>query len=227
MNYPIRKGIISYLTRGDFSELGYALTDVINNAPAAIRNMQMNLLGTHDTERIITLLGGEPSAGRSNTYLHTARMNDIERGTAKRRIRMAYTILATVPGIPVIFYGDETALEGYHDPFNRMPYPWDRQDKKLIDFYRKIGSIRRDNDVYKDGDFNLVELTSDLLIFSRTKGGISYITVVNNTKQSISVRLDAVATALIGGTCDATSFDLEPFTAEIFSTTANNTIYIN
>lgn len=227
MNYPIRKGIISYLTRGDYSALGYALTDVINNAPVAVRNMQMNLLGTHDTERIITLLGGESSAGRSNTYLRTARMNDIERGTAKRRIRMAYTILATVPGIPVIFYGDETALEGYHDPFNRMPYPWDRQDKKLIDFYRKIGGIRRDNDVYKDGDFKLVELTSDLLIFSRTKGEKTCITVVNNTKQSISVTLDAKATALIGGASDATSFELEPFTAEIFSTTSNNTIYIN
>ena len=108
-----------------------------------------------------------------------------------------------------------------------MPYPWDRQDKKLIDFYRKIGGIRRDNDVYKDGDFKLVELTSDLLIFSRTKGEKTCITVVNNTKQSISVTLDAKATALIGGASDATSFELEPFTAEIFSTTANNTIYIN
>ena len=226
MNYPIRTGIISFLTRGDSSQLKYALTDILNNAPKHIQNLQMNLLGTHDTERIITVLGGEPSSGRSNSYLRTKKMNDIERGTAKRRLRMAYTILATIPGVPSIFYGDETALEGYHDPFNRMPYPWDRQDIKLINFYRKIGKIRNDYSVYKNGDFGLIELTGDLLIFSRSCDTDVCVTVVNNSKHAINVKFSNAATSLIGGKTSE-SFALEPFTAEIFNTRVDTEISID
>ncbi len=226
MNYPIRKGIISYLTRGDINELKYALTDIIDNAPLAVKNMQMNLLGTHDTERIITLLGGEPSAGRSNNYLHSKRMNDIERGTAKRRIRMAYTILATVPGLPVIFYGDETALEGYHDPFNRMPYPWDRQDQKLIDFYKKIGSIRCNNDVYKDGDFELLELNRELLVFKRYNEFHCLVTVVNNSKHLMTARFDRSCKSLISER-SGDKFEIAPFTAEIFEIDTKNTLTVD
>ncbi len=226
MNYPIRKGIISFLTRGETDDLYYALTDIIDNAPAAVANMQMNLLGTHDTERIITVLGGEPSSGRSNSYLRSKRMNDIERGTAKRRIRMAYAILATVPGLPVIFYGDETALEGYHDPFNRMPYPWDKQDLKLIDYYRLIGKIRRENGVYTDGEFRLLELSRDLLVYSREKDGVCLVTVVNNSKHSKTAVFEYDCEALITNNCDC-KFMIEPFTAEIFKTTKQNSLTVD
>lgn len=223
MNYPIRKGIISFLTRSDPTELRYALTDVINNAPKRVQNLQMNLLGTHDTDRIITLLGGESSAGRSNSYLCTKRMNDIERGTAKRRLRMAYTILATVPGLPVIFYGDETALEGYHDPFNRMPYPWDKQDARLIDFYKKIGRIRRDCTVFRDGDFKLLVLRRDLLVFIRTDGARTLVTYVNNSKHTQTVTFDNDVNALINDST-ASRFDVPAFSAEIFDCAAGTSI---
>ena len=226
MNYPIRKGIISFLTRGDTYDLHYALTDIIHNAPDAVQNMQMNLLGTHDTERIITLLGGESAAGRSNSYLRSKRMNDIERGTAKRRIRMAYTILATIPGIPVIFYGDETALEGYHDPFNRMPYPWDRQDQKLIGFYQKIGRIRGNYDVYQTGTFKLHDLRQDLLIFSRSNEKHTLVTVVNNSKYNKTAVFECRCRALISedeGAC----FEIPPFTAEIYLVDNKNNLTID
>ena len=226
MNYPIRKGIISFLTRGDTNDLKYALSDIVFNAPRDVRDLQMNLLGTHDTERIITLLGGEPSAGRSNSYLHSKRMNDIERGTAKRRIRMAYTILATVPGLPVIFYGDETALEGYHDPFNRMPYPWDKQDTKLIDFYKKIGQIRRENSVYKSGDFELKCLEHNLLVFSRSDEKNTLTTLVNNSKYTVTASFDECCTELISETTGK-CFEIPPFTAVIFKHNRNNNLTID
>ena len=227
MNYPIRKGIIDYLTTQSTSMLIYALTDIINNAPARISNMQMNLLGTHDTERILTVLGGEHSEGRSNEYLSKKKMNDLERGTAKRRLRMAYTILATVPGIPAIFYGDEAGLEGYHDPFNRMPYPWGKEDHNLINYYRKIGSIRRENDVYKEGDFKLLYIDESTLVFERYDEEYSYITFVNNSKQFRGVEFSSEAYALTLGEFDkhGKSFGLPAYTAEIFKTQRHSDIY--
>ena len=227
MNYPIRKGIIDFLTVSDPSSLEYALTDIIDNAPSRVRNMQMNLLGTHDTERILTLLGGEHSEGRSNEYLSKKKLDDLERGIAKRRLRMAYAILATVPGIPAIFYGDEAGLEGYHDPFNRMPYPWGREDNNLINFFRNIGRIRRNNSVYKEGEFKLICLDSSTLVFERYDDTYSYITFVNNSKQNKKVEFSSVASALIDGGKEqsSTDFDLAAYTAQIFKTKRNTYIY--
>ena len=227
MNYPVRKGIIDFLTSHDPSSLLYALTDIIDNAPARIRNMQMNLLGTHDTERILTVLGGERAEGRSNEYLSRKKMNDLERGTAKRRLRMAYAILATVPGIPAIFYGDEAGLEGYHDPFNRMPYPWGREDYNLINYYRKIGRIRRDNDVYKEGGFKLLHIDEDTLAFERYDEEYSYITFVNNSAQYRRVEFSRMAEALClsDEEQEDTSFELAAYTAQIFKTARFSDIY--
>lgn len=227
MNYPVREGIIEFFTTHNTSALLYALTDIIDNAPSRIRNMQMNLLGTHDTERILTVLGGEHSDGRSNEYLSRKKMNDLERGTAKRRLRMAYTVLATIPGIPTIFYGDEAGLEGYHDPFNRMPYPWGREDNNLINYYRQIGRIRLENDVYKEGEFRLLDIDENTLVFERYDEEYSYITFVNNSTQNKKVEFSLSATALCwdGGEYENTTFELPAYTAQIFKVKRNNYIY--
>ena len=227
MNYPVRKGIIDFLTARDPSSLFYALTDIVNNAPTRISHMQMNLLGTHDTERILTVLGGERPEGRSNEYLSKKKMNDLERGTAKRRLRMAYTILSTVPGIPAIFYGDEAGLEGYHDPFNRMPYPWGHEDNNLINFYRRIGKIRRENDVYKKGEFKLLYIDEETLVFERYDEEYAYITFVNNSTQQRKVEFSSVAKALCqsDGEDEDVSFELPVYTAQIFKTRRNSDIY--
>ena len=74
MNYPVRSGIIDYLLGRGCCKLEYALREVSANAPERVLNNQMNLLGTHDTERILTLLGGQDRAGRSNSQLATFRM---------------------------------------------------------------------------------------------------------------------------------------------------------
>ncbi len=228
MNYPVRTGIIDFLTSGKTDSLVYALTDIIDNAPERIRNMQMNLLGTHDTERILTVLGGEHAEGRSNEYLSKKKMNDLERGTAKRRLRMAYTILATVPGIPAIFYGDEAGLEGYHDPFNRMPYPWGHEDHNLINYFIKIGQIRRNNGIYKDGSFKLLYVDSETLVFERYDADHSFVTFVNNTKFPRKIEFSSEAQILISGNTEITKSsmtELPAYTSQIFKIEKHSYIY--
>ena len=76
---------------------------------------------------------------------------------AIQKLKLAYTILATVPGIPCIYYGDEAGMEGYRDPFNRKPYPWGKEEHTLIEFYKKIGEIRLSSSAYKEGNFKIIE----------------------------------------------------------------------
>ena len=188
MNYPLTKGIVDYVLHGFTDTLEYALTEVMLNAPKRIRDHQMNLLGSHDTERIITALSGESTEGLSNSDLAHKRMSDENYEVARRRLKLAYTILATLPGIPTIFYGDETGLQGYKDPFNRMPYPWGKEDKEILDFYKKIGIIRREESVYKEGSFSLISLTPEEFIFTRKSDGRTLLTVINNSLSPLKLQ---------------------------------------
>lgn len=197
MNYPVRRGIIDYLREKRTDSLYYALTEVTNNAPKRIRDIQMNIIGTHDTERIITLLGGESSYGKTNEYLSKKKMSVSEYRLGKKRLLLAYAILATLPGIPSIFYGDEVGLEGYSDPFNRLTFPWGNEDKEILDFYKKIGKIRREHTVYKDGDFELKYLSENLLIFSRYNKKSSYLTIINNSEHEICITLSRSSLSLM------------------------------
>lgn len=199
MNYPYRVGILSYLRSGDIAPLKYALTEVTFNAPKRVRDMQMNLLGTHDTERLITTLAGKPSDGVPNKILANTFLTEGEREVGVALVKMAYCALATLPGIPAIFYGDEVGLEGYHDPFNRRPFPWEHMDKELLSHYRKIGKIRREWELYRDGDFKLIELAKERLIFSRAKDGVCNITVLNNSKSPLKVEFTHRERELISG----------------------------
>ena len=215
MNYPVRVGIIDYLCGKGTDKLRYALTDVTANAPDRILHTQMNLLGTHDTQRILTILGGRSSEGKSNAELSVLRMSPDARKKAIRRLMCGYTILATLPGIPAIFYGDEAGLEGYSDPFNRMPYPWGRESSRLLEHYRKLGEIRRKNSVYKKGAFRLLYLTNDLLIFARDGKEYSYVTVVNNTHKDLAVHIETSSRALISNKKGA-EHTVSPIGAEVF-----------
>jgi glycosidase len=211
MNYPLRTGIIEYIKNKNVEPLAYALFEVMQNAPDRIMHAQMNLLGTHDTERILTVFGGEDPTDKSNDYLLTKRMNTEEYNLAVRRLCAAYTVLATLPGAPTIFYGDEAGLEGYHDPFNRMPYPWGSECATLLTHYRKVGKIRRSNAVYQRGGIKIYELNKDLLVFSRQGKECRYFTVMNNSEKPIKISFGSAKTTAILG-----SLTLAPISAGIY-----------
>ena len=199
MNYPLRTGIISFLKNKDKSALEYEFLDVMFNSPVRVRNTQMNLLGTHDTERIITMLAGVSANGKTNEELSKITLSDAELEKGIKLVKMAYTILATVPGLPTVFYGDEVGLDGYKDPFNRKPYPWKSGNDELRSFYQKIGEIRRSDDIYADGDFSLLHIDSEHLVFAREKNGKANFTVVNNSECDMKISLTNHAESLISG----------------------------
>lgn len=221
MNYPSRKAIISYLNKKDLGEIKYLFYEVIPNAPKRIRNAEMNLLGTHDTERILTVLGGESSEGKTNDYLVNVRLNEKEREAARKKLFMAYAISATLPGIPAVFYGDEAGLEGYSDPFNRRTYPWGREDLKTLKFYKKIGNIRRKNEIYKEGSFKPIIINEDLLIFERYENKTHLITAVNNSEKTKTLRFTKNVEAMISE-YSAQEIIITPYSVEIIKTDTNS-----
>ncbi len=180
MNYPLRNGILSFVRDGDAESLYHVLTELYSSYPRAVCHSLMNVLGTHDTERILTVLG-DPNIGvdRTNDELASARLTPEQRAQAIRRLLVAQTLQFTVFGIPSVFYGDEAGMEGHHDPFCRMPYPWTRQDPTLLSHVTFLGRLRQENRCFKDGDFRMLHHGTHTLAYERRYKNNIIVTAAN------------------------------------------------
>ncbi len=202
MNYPLRTGLISWLRHRDADPLWYALTEVLANCPKQIADATMNLLGTHDTERIMTALAGKERGSRTNQELAHAKMSAEEYALGVRRLMMAYTALATLPGVPSVFYGDEVGMQGYGDPFNRLPFPWHRMNETLLAHYRRLGALRRAQAVYEQGEFALLRLDADVLAFLRFDQDNACLTFVNQGVKDVKLSFGRPVCVLLGAKTD-------------------------
>ena len=200
MNYPVRRGVISFVREGDAAELCRVLREIWGSYPTSVSHSLMNLLSTHDTERILTVLGGPPDDGRrSNAELRDLRLTQAERKTAIGRLRMAAAIQYTVFGVPSVFYGDEAGLEGYHDPFCRRPFPWGNENGELLAFYRKLGRIRQENPVLAEGDFAILRQEPHAVVYERRNTLGHLIVAAIRGTEPLRVNLPAPATELLSG----------------------------
>jgi glycosidase len=140
------------------------------NYPKQVADSLMNILGTHDTMRILTALGSEYfTDDRDMQAAH--RLSQEERARGVRLLKTAAVLQFTLPGFPCIYYGDEAGMEGYSDPFCRRFFPWDNIDGELSNFYKQIAGIRSENKVFADGDYELVKEQHGLFFYKRVKNG--------------------------------------------------------
>ncbi len=169
MNYPFRNAVLAFLQSGDAECFCDILTELYASYPTSVSHSLMNLLGTHDTERILTVLGDREMSGEwlSNAELSVKRLSLEERERGIALLKLASALQYTVFGVPSVYYGDEAGLEGYHDPFCRMPFLWGREDDGLLSHYRALGRLRRDHSSLRDGDFRFLFRSSHAFVFER------------------------------------------------------------
>ena len=152
MNYPFADAVISYVNGGDSKDFIEAVSTVLENYPKESTDVLMNHLGTHDTPRLLTRLGEKyypPTRAEQSNFT----LSDEQYALAKKKQKLASVIQYTLPGVPSLYYGDEAGLQGFSDPFCRGTYPWGKEDTELLDFYKWLGNLRKDNTVFKNGDF--------------------------------------------------------------------------
>ena len=93
----------------------------------------MNSLGTHDTPRILTLLGtGGDGKDHDKDWRAAFRMSSGQYALGKARLKLGALVIFAFPGSPMVYYGDEAGMEGFEDPFNRRTYPRGREDGELL-----------------------------------------------------------------------------------------------
>ncbi len=190
MNYPLREAVIAYVRYGDAEKFRWITEGLYRRYPKGAADLLMNVLSTHDTARILTVLAGDDADGYTNTELSVKRLTDTQRALGVRLLMIAYAIVSVMPGVPCIFYGDEAGIEGYGDPFCRMPYPWGREDEALLSYYRKLGEMRRAERVLSDGEMRILAATTELLAVIRENGRDSAVLmIVNRSEREIQCLL--------------------------------------
>ena len=216
MNYPLRTALIAFAKDGNAPALAKTLTELWGSYPTGVCHSLMNILSTHDTERILTVLGGKPDTGIPNATLRDMRMDGTERlGLA--RLKLGALLQYTVYGVPSVFYGDEVGVEGYHDPFCRRPFPWGAEDGTLLAHYRRLGEIRRENPALANGDFEILNCAAHAILYRRRGATQTLWIAANRGQEPFAFPLPAGAAELLTGQTHAGGDrETAPGTAEIW-----------
>ena len=169
MNYPFRNAAIAFFTGGNGADFVREMETLRENYPPFAFYSAMNSLGTHDTPRILTLLGAdEGDAAQSKEWKSSFRMDPDQLVIAKERLKAAAVLLFSFPGSPTVYYGDEAGMEGFEDPFNRRTYPWGHEDHSLVRWFSQLGALRKRCKALRKGDLQFLEGCGSVLAFTRT-----------------------------------------------------------
>ena len=195
MNYPLGQSIASFTGAGRIDErvigqhqtLRAAIRDedgaqflarierTLSIYDPAVAAVQMNLLDSHDTPRFLSIVGGDVTS-----------------------LRLAMTILMTLPGAPTIYYGDEIGLAGELDPFSRAAFPWDQPetwDRDLLAFLTDAIALRHAYPVLRRGRFAAAGSNGRAGAYIRTLGDAVALIVVNAGDASASLPVVVPAAA--------------------------------
>ncbi|MBI9032271.1 hypothetical protein JEZ13_09770 [bacterium] len=173
MNYHAFKDpCVSYFLNDGISLKSFinAISLGLVTLPDQVIRSQMNLLASHDTIRVRRLAD-----------------NNI------KRIKLALIFQFTFIGIPHIYYGDEVFLDGYKDPDNRRPFPWDYQNdtnrNELLEFYKLLIKVRGSHIEFTEGNIRFIE-DQHLLIYERwiKSSNQKAIVLINNSDFELDIK---------------------------------------
>lgn len=185
MNYPFRSALLSYLLGGGAEQFRDKMETLRENYPPFAFYSAMNSLGTHDTPRILTLLGvGGECKDKPTDWRANYRMSHHERARGLGRLRLGALVLYAFPGSPTVYYGDEAGMEGFEDPFNRRTYPWGHEDRELVEYFAALGSARWDLTALRRGDIRYLTAEGPVLAFTRTAGEETVLCVTNASEDA-------------------------------------------
>lgn len=179
MNYPLKDDIIGFVKGKNAEALALTVKTQIDHYPKKCLDSLMNILSTHDTFRLLSVLSKQSVEGKSKLETSMMTICDEEMNDCIFRLKAATLLQFTLPGVPCVYYGDEIGMQGYYDPLNRKFFDWENINGEIFDWYVKISSIRKNLSVFKDGETQIVLAKGGIFAFERETEKSGVLVVVN------------------------------------------------
>jgi len=164
MNYPLRDLCVEFFAKGtmDASTFATKLSRLFRRYPSEATYALLNLLGSHDTARWLTVCG-----------------NDV------RRAMLGYTLLFTLPGAPCIYYGDEIGMTGEADPHCRACFEWDERkwNHRLHQHVRDLIALRQSSTAWRTGTLEILTAENSLFAYARWDASDAFVVIINNSRR--------------------------------------------
>lgn len=171
MNYLFRDAMLDFLAneRINASAFTERIGKMYANYPFQSHSGLLNLIGSHDTERFLTAAAGDMD-----------------------KLKLAAMFQFTFLGVPMIYYGDEHAMEGENDPDCRRTMCWDDQNFDLMEEYRSLIALRKEHSAMRRGAMEFLAAEDRFIAWKRQSDEETLIILANlgQTEQTFQVLLD-------------------------------------
>ena len=201
MNYPLIDALIRYYKYQDVNKLKDILNQIKKEYPGETINTLMNFTSTHDISRALNIFSSNEFNPNSEwswnlyndslDYCRKYKLSEEETKRGKDIYKSYLFTLTFLPGILSIFYGDEAGIEGMGNLMNRKPYPWTKQDKDLVEYFKTLGYIREKEKFLEKANIEIIDINNNYLEFIRKNENIEALVKVSRTEEKIKNKIPA------------------------------------
>ncbi len=173
MNYQFRDQVFNFFVnnKANVDEIDWGLESLRNRHPEGVTYTMFNVLGSHDTARMVTMANKDMNL-----------------------VRLMALFQMTYVGAPVIYYGDEIGMEGEMDPDCRRAMPWNpaQWNQELRTYYKRLIQIRNQYPALRRGSFRSLMRHNDNRTFAylREDAQSKIMVVMNNNTVVQDVPID-------------------------------------
>lgn len=211
MNYVFRNAVLGYAKGGSASDATAALERIRERYPEEAFYAMMNLVGSHDTTRLLSYLDGVDDDRNQKEIDKAFPTYENTTDTAKQRQYLVAFLQFTYAGAPTIYYGDEIGMTGADDPDDRRAFTWGKGNKDLVTWYAKLADIRSQYSALRTGSVEPIDVNDDAIMGYVRSDDKDTITVLGNNADSdkeITVSIGTNATSKITDIVSGTSYDV-------------------
>lgn len=211
MNYPFRGAVVDFACgRIDGKEFDRRVMSLQENYPAPAFYALLNILSSHDVERIFTAVSDPPRLDKDAQAAY--RIPGDKWTAAADRAKSAALLQMLWPGVPCIYYGDEAGMQGFADPFCRGTFPWKDINDDFYQWYKRLILLRKRSPAFTQGSFDTIYCHGAGYGFIRIAGQEKYIILVNFGQDMHCLRVDAARFGI--DTMKNALWEMERYTAE-------------
>lgn len=158
-------------------------------------NIMGYISGNQDRPRFVSLASGDVKFDENTKLAGWTRDIGVKNKVAYKKLKSLLAFNMTIPGIPTIYYGDEFGMPGANDPDNRRMMRFDNlseDEKNTFETTKKLVKLRRENLQLLYGDFEVLFVDKNVLVYSRSYFDKTAIVVFNRSVKPgpVSLQLD-------------------------------------